>query len=79
MGSGGGWGEEEADRGRDGRRILEGGREWALPEQPGQMEVRQGGGGLLQIHLWCPDTFQGYGIELTGIEALPGVQRSFAP
>ena len=34
-----------------------------MPAQLGQLKTGQDGKGLLRIHLWCPTTFQGYGIE----------------
>ena len=39
------------------------GQEWTLPAQIGQLKTGQDRKGLLQTHLWCPTTFQGYGIE----------------
>ena len=47
--------EQKEDRRRGGKTILKSGQEWTLPAQLGQLKTRQGGKGLLQIHLWCPD------------------------
>ena len=47
--------EQKEDRGRGGKTILKKGQECTLPAQLGQMKTGQGGKGLLQIHLWCPD------------------------
>ena len=38
-------------------------QEWILPAQLGQLKTGQDKKGLLRIHLWCPTSFQGYGIE----------------
>ena len=41
-------------------------KEWTgmdLPAQLRQLKTGQDRKGLLQIHLWCPTTLQGYGIE----------------
>ena len=35
--------------------MLKNGQEWTLPAQLGQLKTGQGGKGLLQIHMWCPD------------------------
>ena len=53
-------------RGRQKKRWEDNIKEWTgmdLPAQLGQLKTGQDGKGLLQIHLWCPDAFQGYGIE----------------
>ena len=47
--------EQKEDRRRGGKTILKNGQEWTLPAQLGQLKTEQGGKGLLQIHLWCPD------------------------
>ena len=48
-------GKEEADIRRGGKTILKSGQELNLSAQLGQLKTGQGGKGLLQIHLWCPD------------------------
>ena len=58
-------------RGRQKKRWEDNIKEWTemdLPAQLGQLKTGQDGKGLLQIHLWCPDNFQGYGIEQNRIE-----------
>ena len=55
--------KKEADRRRGGKTISKSGQEGTLPAQLGQLKTGQAGKGLLPIHLWCPTTFQGYGIE----------------
>ena len=47
--------EQKEDRRRGEKTILKNGQEWTLPAQLGQLKTGQGGKGLLQIHLWCPD------------------------
>ena len=47
--------EQKEDRRRGRKTILKNGQEWTLPAQLGQLKTGQGGKGLLQIHLWCPD------------------------
>ena len=47
--------EQKEDRRRGGKTILKNGQEWTLPAQLGQLKTGQGGKGLLQIHLWCPN------------------------
>ena len=55
--------KKEADRRRDGKTISKSGQEWTLPAQLRQPKTAQDGKGLLRIYLWCPTTFQGYGIQ----------------
>ena len=47
--------EKEADGGGGGRAVSEGGQEWTLPAQLGQLKTGQDGKGLLRMHLLCPD------------------------
>ena len=47
--------EEEVDRRRGVKTILKSGQEWTWSAQLGQLKTEQGGKGLLQIHLQCPD------------------------
>ena len=47
--------KKEADRKRGGKTISMSVQEWTLPAQLWQLKTGQGGKGLLQIHLWCPD------------------------
>ena len=43
--------EKQADRRRGGKTISKSGQEWNLPAQLEQLKTRQGGMGLLRIHL----------------------------
>ena len=43
--------EEEVDRRRGGKTILESGQGWTLPAQLGQMKTGPDGKGLLRSHL----------------------------
>ena len=47
--------EQKEDRRRVGKTILKNRQEWTLPAQLEQLKTGQGGKGLLQIHLRCPD------------------------
>ena len=62
--------EKEADRRSGGKTIPKDGQEWTLPAQLGQLKTEQDGKRLLRIHVWCPTTFRGYGIEKNRIETL---------
>ena len=43
---------------------------WTLIAQLGQLKTVLGEKGLVQSHLWCPTTSQGYGIDKTRLEYL---------
>ena len=47
--------KEKEDRKRGGKTILKSRQERTLPAQLWQLKTAQGGKGLLQIHLWCPE------------------------
>ena len=51
---------EEVDRRRGGKTISKSGQGWTLQAQLGQLKTGQDGKGVLQSHLWCPMTMQGF-------------------
>ena len=45
----------KTDQRGGGKTTLNNGQEWTLPAKLRRLRTEQGGTGLLQIHLWCPD------------------------
>ena len=46
---------KNVNRRSGGKTLLKSGQKLTLLAQLGQLRTGQGGKGLLQIHLWCPD------------------------
>ena len=66
-------------RGRQKKRWednIKDGQEWTLPAQLGELKTGPDGKGLLRIILWCPTTFQDYGIERIDIQRCLSVRLS---